>query len=419
MPVSTARSFLLFLLLAALLPADAKADETEQEVRILKLTDGRLLTGRILGADAKGMEIEVPQGLITVPYTSLAEVEVTEASEYEEQAPLRVAVAPTGFGNPSDKALARDVDLWLADLVALVPWTDVLSAKQWAQALADRGTELHTCSGDIDCIRLLAEGLGLDRILIASLTGGLSGTRTLRIRTVVASSGSVLRPAFPKVRIAGGRSVPSADSPALLDGVFTALGFTPAVDGSALAQAAFPPPDLEVLVERGGATTPGLVPAPAPPPPSLSIATKELKARPLGSKGTGLPLLQISQGQAVAMAFLPVPGLASALGGDRRGFVFSLIGTVALSWVTVYTMGRFAHSPESFWLPSVLGSYAICVGLGQLSLAIARGPGKRPRIRRKGVTATIPRATIAPLLSRTNSSRGKPSGASLLLSGSF
>jgi len=378
-------------------------------------------------ADAKGMKIEVPQGFITVPYTSLAEVEVIDAAEYASQAPLRIAVAPVVLrSNP--QSLARRADTWLPDLVALVPHTTVSSAKQWAQALADRGTELRACGGQADCLRPLAADLGIDRIVIAKLGDGASAERTLEIRTVVVNSGTRLRPAFPKLQIVGGQMDPSSSSGELLSGVFRALGFEASIDAVAVAEAAFPRSDEDVLTARGSTSSelPPATPlrdtaaeAERHTIKTTTIQTNEIKARPLVKERGPMFRPSFSQRQAVGLAFVPVPGLASALLGDRRGFALSLVGTVALSWATVYATGRFARTAEEFWLSAVVIPYAVCVGLNQLSLAIARGRSGAPRLSQRRQRPRLPRAVVAPLLSVGPEARARPTGASLWLSGGF
>lgn len=409
------------------IPRLAVAEAPRQEVRILKLADGRVLTGRVLEADAKGMKIEVPQGLITVPYPSLAEVEVIDEAGYANQAPLRIAIAPLVLGN-NPKSLAQGADTWLPDLVALVPHTTVTSTKQWAQALADRGTELHSCHGEADCLRPLAAGLGIDRIIIAKLATGASAQRTLEIRTVVVSSGAMLRPAFPKLAIVGGQIEPSSDPGELLSGMFRALGFEASIDTLAVAQATFPRTEGDVLTARGA--TPSDLPSTPPqsgagPGPAArtikttTIQTTEIKTRPLAKERGPQLRPSFSARQAIGLAFVPVPGLASALLGDRRGFALSLVGTVALSWATVYATGRFARTPEQFWLSAVLIPYAVCVGLNQLSLAIARGRRGVPKLGQRRRGPRPPRAVVAPLLSMGPEARTRPTGASLWLSGGF
>jgi len=376
------------------------------------------------------MEVEVPQGRITVPYPSLAEVEVLEEAKYEQQAPLRIAVAPTMLSEgPSE--LGRQVDLWLADLVSLVPHTEVNTPKQWAQALAGRGTKLHSCGGEASCLRPLAEELGIDRIVTARLGNeeiSDQGTvRTLQLRTVVVSSGATLRPAFPKLHSAGGRPAPGVSSQALLDGVFLALGFKATVDTKVVAAAKFPPSTEEALRVRGGGTDDlhEVKTAQAPKiaiqsPPTTTIKAQKLQARPVGSRQSAqASRVSLSRQQAVGLGFLPVPGLTWALRGEPRGFAVSLLATVGLSWAAVYTAGRLGRSPEQFWLPAVLAPYALCVGINQLSLAIAtRGKG-RARVGKLRHRRRTTVAAIAPLLDTGPKAQMQPAGASLLLSGSF
>jgi hypothetical protein len=423
------RPLALCLLAIGLLtiPQLAVAEPRTEEVRILKLADGRMLTGRVLMADADGMKIEVPQGLITVPYTSLAEVEVIDSAGYASQAPLRIAVAPVVLDN-NPGALARGAETWLAELAALVPHTTVNSARQWAQALADGGTELHACSGQADCLRPLAADLGFDRVVIAKLGDGTAAERILEIRTLVVSSGASLRPAFPRLKVVGGQIDPGSASGELLSGMFQALGFEASIDVVGVAEAAFPRSDEDILTARGAISSerPSAVPrsdtAGGAAPRTIettTIQTNELKARPLAKERGTTRLPSFSQRQAVGLAFVPVPGLASALMGDRRGFALSLVGTLALSWAAVYATGRFARTSEVFWLSAVVLPYAVCVGLNQLSLAIARGRSGTPRISQRRRRPRLPHAVIAPLLSVGPEARVRPAGASLWLSGGF
>jgi len=421
MPSSAARSLSFLLILLATIPAFAHAADGEKEVRQLKLADGRVLTGLVLEANADGMEIQVPQGLITISYGSLAEVEVLEAESYAAQAPLRVGLAPTIFRSDRDKAIAHDVDQWLAELVSLVPQTEVLSAREWAQGLAGRGTNLHRCAGEASCLRPLATELNLDRLIIPRLDDGSEADRTLGLSSVVVATGSTLRPSFSALRVEGSSTKPSASSAALLEGTFGALGFRPTIDTSAVAQAAFSADETEDdLASRGALTTPATPKVLTPVKRNTStITAKKLDVKPIRKARTTTPQLQLSERKTFALSFLPVPGLAAALERDRGGFVLSLVGTIALSWVTVYAAGRVAHSPDAFWGPSVLGSYAICVGFNQISLALLRG--RRAKIARSGNIKPQPRAAagFAPLLSAKRDQPAEPSGASLVLSGSF
>lgn len=429
-PPTVAWMALSLAIFGLLVPRPTSAQTSGPEVRVLKLADGRLITGRVLSADATGMNIEAPQGRITVPYASLAEVEVIEPAQYEKQAPLRIAVAPTVLGE-SPKELGRQVDLWLSDLVSLVPHTQVETPKQWAQALAGRGTALHSCSGEAACLRSLAADLDIDRILIARLgdeeASEQGTTRTLQVRTVVVSSGASLRPAFPKLHLSEGQAAPDKSSQALLDGVFLALGFEATVDTGAVASAKFPP-SIEGSPAARETSTDDAREAESQQTatletkaPSVStIRTKKIESRPVAKKRSAVRGgLSLSPPQAVGLNFLPVPGLASALQGDPRGFAISLATTVGLSWAAVYTAGRLGRSPEEFWLPAVLVPYALCVGINQLSLALAtRGRG-RPGVGtiRQSKRATV--ASIAPLLGPGPQAPAQPAGAALWLSGSF
>lgn len=391
----------------------------EQEVRFIKLVDGRTFIARVMTADSEKMNLGVPQGLIAVNYDSLSEVEVLDAQAYEEQAPLRIGLAPAVFSSRTEKALAQDIDRWLADLVALVPGTEVLSSKRWAQELADRGTLLRGCNGEASCLRPLADELELDRILIPKLGDGDSVQRTLRLGTVINATGGFLKPAFPKSLVSGDRALPAESSGELLQGVFASLGFEASIDVPAVAARAFPREATEAVATAVAAVRPMEVIPRDQEPKATALAPTQLAPSPLRPKWSPSPKINLNLRKSVGLAFLPVPGLAAALQGDKRGFVLSLIGTVGLSWASVYAFGRLARTAEAFWAPSILSSYAICVGLNQLSLALTQRKSARSGSRLPNTSKTRPAASLGPLFSEAAGERTKPQGAAVLIQGSF
>lgn len=398
----------------------ASAQETGPEVRVLKLVDGRSLVGFVVEANAEGMMMEVPQGHIMVPYGSLAEIEMTEADDYDTQPPLRIALAPTGTSTSADKALARSVDTWLPDAAALVPATEVTSAADWARSLAERGTALHRCNGEVSCLRELAVELEVDRLLIARLEGSGTTERTLRLTTVITSTGATLKPSFSQLQLRGGEAASNRSAPAVVGGVFETLGFSPQIDVAAVAAAAFPTEGADELVSRGGEATDSETTSTAEGS-GTEIATRAIETRPLGGKTVqpGALRLRVDRRQAVGLAFLPIPGFASAALGDPRGFALSLAGTIALSWVSVYAIGKTARSTEAFWVPTILAPYAICVAMGQLSIALGgKWTGAAKVSRRPGTTPPVS-AGLAPVFRHDPGARGRPDGATLVLGGRF
>ena len=409
----------LFLFISTFSVGAEEAFGAEQEVRFIKLVDGRTLIARVMSADAEKMNLEVPQGGMAVNYESLSEVEVLDAQAYEEQAPLRIGLSPTVFNGRTEKALAQDIDRWLGDLVALVPGTEVLSSKRWAQELADRGTMLRGCSGDASCLRPLADELELDRILIPKLGEGDSVQRTLRLGTVINATGGFLKPAFPTSLVSGDRTLPAQSSGELLQGVFASLGFEPSIDVPAVAASAFPQEDTEAVATTAPAVRSVEVTPREQEPRVTTLTPQQLAPSPLRPKWSPSPKLNLGLRKSVGLAFLPVPGLAAALQGDKRGFALSLIGTVGLSWASVYAFGRLARTAEAFWAPSILSSYAICVGLNQLSLALTQRKAARSAARVPAKSKTRPTASLGPLFSEAAGERAEPQGAALLIQGSF
>ncbi|MEE2829953.1 MAG: hypothetical protein VX498_12255 [Myxococcota bacterium] len=413
---------LAFLL--AFLVSPAQGQEGGQEVRSMKLIDGRSLIGIVVEATAEGMRLEIPQGSIMIPYSSLAEIDTSNQRDYDLQPPLKIAVAPTGTEDSDDREIARALDRWLPELVALIPHTEVMTAAAWAQNLAAEGTKLHGCNGEIACLRALSTDMGVDRVLVPQLGRNKDETRSFRLMAVITRTGGTLAPATMVLPAPGGQPLASESGAACLAGSFKALGVAPMLDTAAAAASLFSAPEEDKdLQDRGGKTANLEVTKDPWKTPSVSLEGEAISTRPVGgTSATRIRAgrLQLSRAQAVPLGFAPVPGLTSALLGDPRGFAISLAGTIALSWLAVYAIGKTARAQDSFWVPTVLAPYAICVGFNQLSIAFGRKKVTLSPIS-KGGSRPSPRVggALAPVLSTTGEQPGRPSGASMTLIGSF
>ncbi len=67
-----------------------------QELRTLSLDDGRTLVARVVSQSPDALEIVVPQGAMTIPYTALRGLEPAEAATYASQGPWIVIVVGDG-----------------------------------------------------------------------------------------------------------------------------------------------------------------------------------------------------------------------------------------------------------------------------------------------------------------------------------
>jgi hypothetical protein len=160
-------------------------------------------------------------------------------------------------------------------------------------------------------------------------------------------------------------------------------------------------PEPEVEVEPEVETKPV---AEAKPEPAAAVVTR--------------PPVSLSRGQAVALGFLPIPGLSMAVHGDKAGFAVSLAGTLATSWAAIYLIGRTARTEAAFWTPTVLVPYAINIAFNQISLLVHN---RRARSARGKEFGQAPRVTpsAAPLLSVDAHGRAVGGGAGFWLQGQF
>ena len=192
-----------------------------------------------------------------------------------------------------------------------------------------------------------------------------------------------------------------------------------AANVAAVASAAFPPDEADVLAERGGST--GDIQGEESPRGSGDTGTiSEIETTPIGGTRSAVPpRLVLDDRQAFALGFVPVPGLLAASRRDVPGFVLAVAGTVALSWGTIYGLGRAARSPEAFWVPAIVAPYAICVGMNQLSIALGKKRVRGVRAASRETSPGVFAAGLAPLFATEGRRRVEPSGASIVLSGSF
>ncbi len=434
------RPLLLTLLLTILGPTAALA-QGAAEIRSLSLSDGRVLTGVVLESAADGMLLQIPQGTTLVPYASLAQISVIDQPTYDGQAPARIAVAPTQGEGEDAQRLAAQLDRWISDAAALLPKSAVTSGRTWVDGLGDQGFALLACRGELSCVRALSGDLDADYLLLPHIIPSAAGF-DLSLTSVVRTTGSVVGSASAALILAPTAGALTLDGPgsarAVLGAIFAALSITPGIDVAATAAEAFPPvaAEPEPIVEADPPDTSG----DAGEGDGGADAGDETDPTPDAGDGTasdgtdtGEPVVATPpddpkagttfdprRGRAVALGFLPVPGLASASIRDVPGFVVSLLGTVGLSWAAISVAGFTARTEQSFWTPTLIIPYGLNVLFNEISVAIGwkrlYGNTSTPKVaRRRGPTLS---ATIAPLLSE-HRGRQRARGAGLFVAGTF
>ena len=405
--------FLSTAICASLLTVPGSALGQDDAARRIRLSDGRQYDGIVLQSTPEGMLLQVPQGRTLVPYGSLAEISTISMQDFLGQAPLRIGLSPITAGNAELEALARHLDDWTLTAARALPSTEVVAPPAWQAKLV--GIELSVCRGDASCLRGLAEDLQLDYLLVPTLTGKLDAQLKLGLTGFVTKSGATVAADTISFSILDEERDPRGTGSKLLEGVFTALGFQPTTGLGDVARDAFatramlpaPPPTPET--EPAPVAEAEAAPEPVPETEGVAATVEAPSRRPR----TGL-----SRGQTIALGFLPVPGLSSALHGDKVGFVVSLTGTIAASFATIYLIGATARTEAAFWTPTVLAPYAINVAFNQVSLLV-RSRKVKARAPKKPVTGVQVAPTASPILSLDERGRTVGGGGAIWLRGRF
>lgn len=382
-----------WLLTAAALLSLASTVATAQEVehRAFSLTDGRNLLGVVLESGVDGMTMRVPQGIATVPYALLGDIGVSDATAVQNQGHLILAVAPVQASELDARAMAAQIDSWLADAAGLIPHSTVLSATSWEDAVGGSGFDLVGCGGKIDCLAPLATTAGAERVLLPSLSLS-DGVATLTIVAHVASTGAEI--ARDKGLTGASPETAGADA---LTALFGALALGPEIDVAAVAAKRFSPP---AVAETAPETE-------TPPAEEAAETVPALEASV--QKAPDLELIR-----TLALGFAPVPGLNGAVNEDPPAFLSALLGGVGSAWAAIYGVGTTARTPEAFVGPALGSAYGLVVGwnevAGLIGLAVQRAKGATAA----GPLAPAPVFTLVPVIA----ANGEP-GVVFGLSGRF
>jgi hypothetical protein len=322
----------------------------------------------------------------------------------------------------------------------------------------------------LNCVRAHAGGLGVEFVLVPSLEwDGGRGPASLRLLGIVLSTGQAVGDLRVPLPVLSGMP-PVVDRPgaaeSVLQGVFFALGLSPEIDVAAAATAArLGSPESAGLASAAGGSgasgnatgagagdpqatrgagggrtatgdasdgnsegsggssgTPGTaVAATAADGATADGATGDsatLSAAGSATAGAGAaagaswrPLHR----RAVALGFVPVPGLASAYLRDLPGFAVSLVGTFGSSWAAVYAIGASARSAEAFWIPSILVPLVLNAAVNEICVAVGWKRLYAPGGRRAALRLPMP--AVSPLVSPKAGGAG--STVTLGISGGF
>ena len=397
--------------------SDALAEE--QEARRIRLSDGRQYDAMVLESSAAGMLLQVPQGRTLVSYSALAEISTISMQEFLTQAPIRLGLAPITAGTADLSEIAGHLQPWLLDAARTLPSTELTSTRGWQSKI---DVDLAACVGDASCLRGLAEGLQLEYLLVPTVTGAIGGRLKIGLTGFVASTGATIGAAGVPFTL--NADLDSAAMGALLiESVYTALSFQSGTDTAAVAAELFT--DRTLLPEPE-------VTAPEPEVAEPEVAETEVaetevaevaEAGPEGPKvGAAAPPRgprAMPDGKAIALGFVPIPGLGSALAKDKLGFSISLAGTLATSWASVYLVGRTARTEAAFWVPAVMVPYAINVVFNQVALLVRTQRARSSTAGRPTTAAPRVQPGAAPLISSDDKGRTTAAGASLWLRGEF
>jgi hypothetical protein len=426
MPMSPRAPAALAVLLL-LLPMLARAQDSE--FRSLKLSDGRTLVGQVVESTAEGMVMRLPQGTTLVRYEHLMEIGVVDGPA-PDATPLGIAIAPSIAPDSLIEEAAR-LDSWLHQAVGAIPDTATTSPDAWAELLGDKGFQVLGCSGDLACLQPMAKATGADLLIVPRLSEGPA----LMLEGYVVGSGTRL----------GGGSSPLAGTraelaPHMIRATFTAIGITPEVDTAELAKTVEDGPAF-ASVEGAEDPAPPVDPEPEVAEPEVAepeVAEPEVaqadaaepqvtETTPAGGQLTVVrrppepsdgPVPNL--GTAVALGFVPVPGLNSAYLRDLPGFIISLVGTVALGAVAVYGLGANIRWERPFAASTVLVPYAIGVTFNQVAGIVGWNRLYGKRAQAAAALRLYPDgASVGPVLTMEPGAPATATGAAFSLRGRF
>lgn len=331
------------------------------EYRRLELADGRSVVVEVVGSEATGLVVEVPQGRMHLPYEQVLTITPVEPTAYTGLKPLRILVLPFVSGGATSPEEAGRVQGLVWHALDDVPATDLVTLAQVSgYAPASTATALAACGADLGCVRARISAYDVDLVV----GGTVADTPPGRLALVLAwpawpgagataegvvSGGADSQHRATRVAVAELLGIePPAEIPAGLPPVATV---TPVPSPTAVAPTS-PTPTADVptpATDPAVAGTAGIVPAPEAP-----------ETAPIPSPVHGVGPTPGRRPVPRWTAAIPLPGVTAWAGGDvghgLASVAITVPATVGIGWVA----GTSSSRPAEVIGISAVGWWALC-----------------------------------------------------------
>jgi hypothetical protein len=288
------------------------------EYRRLDLADGRVLTVEVLGSEATGLVVRVPQGTLHLPYEEVLTITPVEPSAYAAVGPLRILVVPFTAVDPATGDDAGRVEGIVWNELDALPATEVLSLGQVAARTGEQAADaLSRCGADVACVRAGAGAYDVDVVVSGTVSG--SGGEDL-----------ALAAAWPAAPQAGETAATKLDGPlgeSARRAVYTLFGYE--------VPSAAPVAVAPVPVPQG---------VPTVVPPVVAVVPEPAPHRTV----------------PVALAAVPLPGFTAFMGGDVAHGLAATALVLPATVGIVYTAGASSSRAEEVVGLSIAGWWALC-----------------------------------------------------------
>lgn len=359
------------LLFTASLVACLASPAGAAEIRRITFPDGRSFVGEVISTTSTSLTLRLPSGDLIVPYADNPEIMAATEADVASQPPLSIVVLETR--SPADLAWrGTEVNDYLIERIAAIPHTRVTGAESLTP---DTRADLAECGQSIGCMLLALRGTGLHHAVVSLLEHHEDGEQlrlislgipeqTERSRAELVLFGEV--DAFRNRLLAQGYRIlgiqplePIPDDAPVVLGTADGgrVGSDREDDGGA--------PDGAALIGRTTETNPEDVDGGGDPGDTLvggqtsgaaTVLTSDLKRR---------------RNTAIALGFVPFPGLGSAHLRDPSGFVISMALDVGAGAGLVYLFGDLSPTAIGFYLPAILSTYGVGVLVNQIAAAVS------------------------------------------------
>ncbi len=310
------------------------------EYRQLEIADGRSMTVEVLGSEATGLVVGVPQGTMHLPYEQVLSITPVEASAYTSLHPLRILVLPFTSGPAAGADSASRTEGLLRSELGAVPATEVFALAQLGgYAPASTAAALASCGADRACLRARIAAYPVDVVI-----GG----------TALADDTLSIVIGYPPWPDAGSattaRFVGSADAQHLVarQAVHQLLGIDVPPVADAVATAPIEPvlvPPEPVVAVTPTVVTP-VVPVPAPSPPRRAAVPPWVAAIPVPG-ATAWAGGDVAHGLAAVALVVPATAGIGFLAGTSGSRQEDVIGLTAVGW---WVLCAFTNVT---WMPTV------------------------------------------------------------------